>query len=146
MAEVTIKSHSRRSKSGKTIQVRGYTRRVGRKGIKSPKRTKEEPGEEFVKKVEETASKRPVLTKEDIERRKEWEKSFARVETERKRLGMSREQYSRYIRSRKDEPSQKRATTSSRQSVEKKHKDVFEKMEDKIAKFVEKYSGKKYKR
>lgn len=146
MAEVTIKAYSRRGKNGKTIQVRGYTRRVGRKGIKSPKRTKEEPGEELEKKVEETATPKPTITKEELERRREWEKSFAKVEAERKRLGMSRGQYSHYILHRKEQPTQKRTTTPPRQSVEKKHKDVFAKMEDKIAKFVEKYSDKKYKR
>ena len=97
MTEITIKAHSRRGKGGKTIQVRGYTRRVGHKGIRSPKRTKEKPGEEFEKKVEELAPKKPVITKEEMEQRREWDKSFARTETDRKQLGMSREQYSHYL-------------------------------------------------
>ena len=39
-AEVTIKAHTRRGKGGKTIQVHSYSRRVGRKGVHSPKKEK----------------------------------------------------------------------------------------------------------
>ena len=46
MKEINIKSHSRKGKGGKTVNIPGYTRRVGRKGQHSPpkprrKRTKE---------------------------------------------------------------------------------------------------------
>ena len=146
MAEVTIKAYSRRGIGGKTIQVRSYTRRIGRKGIRSPKRTKEKPGEEFEKKVEETIQK-PTITKEELERRKKWEKDFAEVENARKSLGMTREQYSNYLLKQRNKPIQKQyITTTSRQTVRRKSKGLFDKIEDRIAKFVEKYSGKKYKR
>ena len=42
MAEVTIKEHTRRGKGGKTVHVRGYTRRVGHKGVRSPKRERKQ--------------------------------------------------------------------------------------------------------
>ena len=52
MAEVAIKEHTRRGKGGKTVHVRGYTRRVGHKGVHSPKRErKKDKGKEFEEKV-----------------------------------------------------------------------------------------------
>lgn len=49
ITEVSIKPHTRKSKNGKSYQVKGYTRRVGRKGVRSPKKGKSTPnaGEEF---------------------------------------------------------------------------------------------------
>ena len=144
MKEVTIKAYSRRGKSGKTIQVRSYTRRVGHKGVKSPKR-KDSPGEELEKKVEqkvEETKKTPTMTKEEIERRKKWEESFARVEKERKNLGMTREQYSRYLLNNKNKKPTKSSVPEvpTRKEIQKK-KDVFSRMEDKIEKFVNKFGG-----
>lgn len=152
MAEVSIKAHTRRGKNGTVIKVRSYTRRVGRKGVHSPKRPKsEKPGEEFEQKMQERQQEPPKkLTPEEIAQRKEAIKGFEEVERKRKVMGMTREQYSRYIMDKnkksKDKP------TSSKEEVkptvsEKKTRSIFDKVEDKIAKFVDKYGGgRKYKR
>lgn len=155
MAEVTIKAHTRRGKGGKVVQVHSYSRRVGRKGVHSPKRKKsEQPGEELEQKME--MKKPPVMSPSELaaERRRiqEWEDNFRRMEAERKSLGMSREKYSRYrlgqLKKRKGYESSEdggRKFTATHSST-KGSLGVLEKVEDKVAKFVEKYSGKKYKR
>lgn len=150
MAEVTIKAHTRRGKGGKTIQVRGYNRRVGRKGIHSPKRDKsKQPGEEYEKKVEEK-KETPKLTPEEIAQRREVMEGFKRAEAEMKSLGMSREQYSRYKlkqqREGKKDSAPTHAKTIKNPQSPRGSLGILERVEDKIAKFVEKYSGKKYKR
>lgn len=149
MAEVTIKAHTRRGKNGKTVQVRGYSRRVGRKGIHSPKREKSvKSGEEFEQKMAEREHKR-ILTPEEIAAQKEVMEGFKRAESEMKSLGMTREQYSRY----KLAQSKKGGNKSDSHAREVKNPlspkgslGILERVEDKIAKFVEKYSGKTYKR
>ena len=154
MNEVAIKAHTRRSKSGTQIQVKGYTRRIGRKGVHSPKREKNS-GEELVAKV---AEKKSPISKEELERRLKWEEDFKRSEAERKSLGMSPEKYSRYKlaeseRRERAEHAAKKASASTTSSASEKNplskkgsQNILERIEDKIAKFVEKYSGKKYKR
>lgn len=152
MNEVAIKAHTRRSKSGKQIQVKGYTRRIGRKGVHSPKREKNS-GEELVAKV---AEKKSPISKEELERRLQWEEDFKRAEAERKLLGMSPEKYSRYklAESEKRERAERIAAKKTSASLtheksslsEKGSQNILSRIEDKIAKFVEKYSGKKYKR
>jgi hypothetical protein len=47
-AEVIIKEHRRKNKKGEWITVKGYTRRVGKKGVRSPKKSSSKPGDEFV--------------------------------------------------------------------------------------------------
>lgn len=149
-AEVTIKAHTRRGKGGKTVQVHSYSRRVGRKGVHSPKRDKsEQPGEEFEKKVAEK-KETPKLTPEEIAKRREVMESFKRAEAEMKSLGMTREQYSRYKLKQQNESKKKPAPTHAK-SVKNPLSPqgslgILERVEDKIARFVEKYSGKKYKR
>ena len=145
MAEVTIKAHTRRGKNGVTIQVKSYTRRVGRKGVHSPKKSSK-PGEEFEQKVQEKVEPKK-LTPEEIAKRKEVMEGFNRAAIEMKALGMTKEQYSRYKLSQKD----KKKTDSHESTVKeplssKGSATIFERIENKIAKFVEKYSGKKYKR
>jgi hypothetical protein len=146
MNEVAIKAHTRRSKSGKQIQVKGYTRRIGRKGVHSPKREKNS-GEELVAKV---AEKKSPISKEELERRLKWEEDFKRSEAERKSLGMSPEKYSRYklAESERRERAEHAAKKASEKNPlsKKGSQNILERIEDKIAKFVEKYSGKKYKR
>lgn len=154
MAEVTIRAHTRCGKGGKTIQVRGYSRRVGRKGVHSPKRDKsEQPGEELEKKRDEKKNA-PKMSAEEIaaerKRIQEWEDNFKRAEAERKSLGMTREQYSWHKLKEQKEGSKKSAPTHAK-SVKNPLSPqgslgILERVEDKIAKFVEKYSGKKYKR
>lgn len=151
MAEVTIRAHTRRGKGGKTIQVRGYSRRVGRKGVHSPKRDKsEQPGEEFEKKVEEKKGT-PKLTPEEIAQRREVMEGFKRAEAEMKSLGMSREQYSRYKLKQQNEGRKKTSSPTHAKTIRNPQSPrgslgILERVEGKIAKFVEKYSGKRYKR
>lgn len=154
MAEVTIKAHTRRGKGGKTVQVHSYSRRVGKKGIHSSKREKSgQPGEELEKKMDERKNS-PKMSAEEIaaerKRIQEWEDNFKRAEAERKALGMSREQYSRHKLKEQKEGS-KKSTPTHAKSVKNPLSPqgslgILERVEDKIAKFVEKYSGKKYKR
>ena len=76
MTEVQIKEHQRKSKNGKSVTVKGYTRRVGRKGVHSPKKDKSTAagsGEEFqAKKASATKEKPkytgPQMTEEEITR------------------------------------------------------------------------------
>lgn len=149
MAEVTIKAHTRRGKGGKTIQVHSYSRRVGRKGVHSPKKEKsEQPGEEYEKRASEK-KETPKLTPEEIAQRREVMEDFKRAEAEMKSLGMSREQYSWYKLSQQKEGRKKH--TNHEKSVRNPLSPqgslgILERVEDKIAKFMEKYSGKKYKR
>lgn len=153
MTEVTIKSYTRRGKGGKTIQVKGYTRRVGRKGVRSPKRERSS-GEEIEQIVatKKEAPRKP-LTPEEIALRREVTAGMRRAEAEKAALGMTTEQYSRYVmsgkKSQKSQASLKATSTSPRKPIvttPKKKRDIFESVEDKLANFVEKYSGKKYKR
>ena len=150
MAEVTIKAHTRRGKGGKTIQVHSYSRRVGRKGVNSPKKEKsEQPGEEYEKRASEK-KETPKLTPEEIAQRREVMEGFKRAEAEMKSLGMSREQYSRY-KLKQQREGKKSVRPTHAKSVKNPltpqgSLGILERVEDKIAKFVEKYSGKKYKR
>lgn len=143
MVEITIKAHTRRSKKGKTIQVRSYSRRVGRKGVHSPKRGSEKPGEEYERKVE-AKNEEPKLTPKEIAQQKEVMEGFKRAAAEMKALGMSKEQYSRYKLGRQEKSIRKNVQLVPTKSS--KYRGVLERVEDKVAKFVEKYSDKKYKR
>lgn len=150
MAEVTIKAHTRRGKGGKTVQVRSYNRRVGRKGVHSPKREKsEQPGEELEKRMTEKKGT-PKLTPEEIAQRREVMEGFKRAEAEMNSLGMSREQYSRY-KLKQQREGKKTSTPTHAKTIKNPLSPqgslgILERVEDKIAKFVEKYSRKKYKR
>lgn len=154
MAEVSIKAHKRRGKNG-TVQVRSYTRRVGRKGIHSPKREKTEPGKEFEAKVEEKNAA-PQMSAEELaaqrKRLQEWNEDFKKFEERRKALGMSRGQYSRKIRNDLKKKGSSSAPKSHSATINKPlspkgSMGILERVEDKIAEFVEKYGGgRKYKR
>lgn len=162
MAEVTIKAHVRKSKGGKTVQVKSYTRRVGRKGIHSPKRDKTEKaakGEEFENKMEEKQEEQqPRMTPEEyaekLKQRKEWEKNYKLAEEERKRLGMKKEQYMYYkVRQAKERERNRKSPRKTKTPPpvkeplsEEGSMTIMQRVEDKIASFVEKYSGRKYKR
>ena len=156
MAEVSIREHTRRGKGGKTIHVRGYTRRVGHKGVHSPKRErKKDAGKEFEEKInEKKQEQKPQMSPEELKKmlkeRREWEEDARRAEEERKSLGMSKERYSFYKSKQQDEK-QNAQKSSHLQSVNKPlsakgSKTILGKVEDKIAEFVNKYSKKKYKK
>lgn len=149
MSKVRIKSYTRRSKKGKPVRVRQYARRAGRKGVHLPKNVS--AGDELQKKLIEK-KEQTSLTPEEIALRKEVTEGFKRASANRQILGMSPEQYSRYLlhkektkpKTPKSQPTQNKQVASSKGVTPKKG--LFEKTEDKLAKFVEKYSGRKYKR
>lgn len=156
MAEVAIKEHTRRGKGGKTVHVRGYTRRVGHKGVHSPKRErKKDKGKEFEEKVNEKKQEQqpqmsPEELKEKLKERREWEEDARRAEKERKSLGMSRERYS-YYKVRQEKKQKNTQKSSHTKSVYKPlspngSKTILDRVEDKIAEFINKYSKKKYKK
>lgn len=156
MAEVAIKEHTRRGKGGKTVHVHGYTRRVGHKGVHSPKRErKKNKGKEFEEKVnEKKQEQKPQMTPEEIKRkikeRREWEEGARLAEKERKALGMSKERYSFYKV--QQQKKQKNASKSSHiKSIPKPlspkgSQTILDRVENKIAEFINKYSKKKYKK
>lgn len=155
MAEVAIKEHTRRGKGGKTVHVRGYTRRVGHKGVHSPKRErKKDEGKEFEEKVNEKKQEQPQMSpeelKEMLKERKEWEEDARRAEKERKSLGMSKERYSFY-KVQQQKKQQKAPKSSHTKNVHKPlspkgSQTILDRVEDKIAEFINKYSKKKYKK
>lgn len=159
MAEVSIREHTRRGKGGKTIHVHGYTRRVGHKGVRSPKRDRKKEGEgkEIEEKIQEKKSKEeqpkmsPEEYKKKLKERMEWEAAYKRAEEERKSLGMSKERYSFYkVQQQKKAESEKKPKPHA-QKVDKPLSNrgtmtIMSRIEDKIASFVDKYSKKKYKR
>lgn len=152
MAEVNIRAHTRRGKGGKAIQVRGYSRRVGRKGVHSPKRdTVGHSGEELEKKMAEKKLIR--RTPEEMAQYKEVMEGFKQAEAAMRAHGMTREQYSAYrLKQLSKKQDKKGALASTHDTVIKKplspqgSMQIFERIEDKVVKFVEKYSGRKYKR
>ena len=136
MNRITIKAYTRRGKGGKRISVKEYTRRVGHKGSKS---SKSKPGEELENKMNtmgaSATTEKPKYAKPTAESIM-WDK-LARANT--------MENYNS-----KEWKHPKSKTKSSPKEAAKKTKvkssDILSKVEDKVAKFVEKYSGKKYKR
>jgi hypothetical protein len=156
MAEVAIKEHTRRGKGGKTVHVRGYTRRVGHKGVHSPKRErKKDEGKEFEEKVNEKKQEQqpqmsPEELKEKLKERREWEEDARLAEKERKSLGMSKEKYSFY-KVQQQKKQQKAPKSSHTKNVHKPlspkgSQTILDRVEDKIAEFINKYSKKKYKK
>lgn len=156
MAEVAIKEHTRRGKGGKTVHVRSYTRRVGHKGVHSPKRErKKDEGKEFEEKVnEKKQEQKPQMSPEELKKklkeRKEWEENARRAEEERKSLGMSKEKYSFY-KAQQQKKQQNAPKSSHTKSVHKPlspkgSQTILDRVEDKIAEFINKYSKKKYKK
>lgn len=156
MTEVDIREHTRRSKTGKLVKVRGYRRRVGRKGIHSPKREKfASAGKEFEERLKEKTqepTKSPEEIKAERERLRQWQQGYERSERERKYLGMSRERYSRYklqqVKEGKNYDAYEAAhSVKQRKSTSGRRRSFFDKVEDVLAKFVDKYGGDmKYKR
>lgn len=127
MKEVTIKAYTRRSKSGKSVSVKGYTRRVGRKGVRSPKKTSVEEGAEVIK-LKEAKKKYtgPYMTKEEIAA---WDKAADRATM------------THYGVKKTEKPS----SVKPKPTPKKKLRD-FEILEDKLANIVDRYSKRKYKR
>ena len=134
MTEVTIKSHIRITKNGKVIKVQGYSRKVGKRKAVSGKRSKKEPGKELEEKVQQ---------KEQTQQKEEQRVSQIGpyYEVNQKAL---QEYYDRLRYGRK-KPSSPTPQQVSQGQKKPKKKSFMSRVEDKIANFVDKYSGKKYK-
>lgn len=142
MEEITIKAHTRKGKGGKSVTVRAYTRRVGKKGHISPKRdtsnfsVEAAPGDELVAKAVTAAEKpkkpsRPRMTDEEIAR---WDRAARASSNTAAASGRRKGKKSGFIRSIKNPLSEKGSRT------------IAQRIEDRIEKFVEKYSDRKYKK
>ena len=144
MKEVTIKAHTRKSKLGKTVKVNGYTRRVGKKGVRSPAR-KKGSGDEFSKRAEQkgepTTEIKPDIGPYAAENSKAMSERYERL-----RKGKTAVHSYAAVRGEdyKERKSSKKPPKTSRSWRDQMS--FMEKVEDKVAKFVEKYSKKKYKR
>lgn len=163
MTKITIKSHSRRGKNGKAVRVQSYARRIGKKGfhllknrlksfgnkpgdeLKQKMKEMEEPQEEIKKEIK---NDNPKLTPKELAERKKQIAEFERANNERKKLGYSWEAYSKYKPNQNKDKQEKakQSKTTAKSDPVKKKMDFLEKIEDKLAKFVEKHSGRKYKR
>lgn len=135
MAEIKIKSHTRKTRNGKSVTIQEYSRRIGKKGQKSEPK-KKGAGKE-IEEIKATSYKDkykatytgPAMTKEEIAA---WDAS-ARGSANKSASGWKKEL-------------EKRKTASEKPKESPKKKDAFARVEDKIAKFAEKYGNKKYKR
>lgn len=151
MKEVTIKAHTRKSKKGKTVSVHSYSRRVGHKGTISPKRSKEEMGEEYKKRLQEASSEKEE-TKESVEESVvmgpyyEANRKFQQKRWEDLRTGKSAiNSYKRYKKSEEaNSPERKKAKNAA--YSKKRRNDFMSKIEDKIASFISRHSKSTYKR
>ena len=141
MKEITIKTHTRKSKNGKVVKVSSYSRRVGRKGVISPKRSKKEAGKEFEEKAQQKYQQEENEMGPYFETTKQKEERYERLRSGKSAV---------YSRNRLQEVSQqdKHDVTPAKpkSSSWKQQMSFMERVEDKVASFVEKYSKKRYKR
>lgn len=142
MKEITIKTHTRKSKNGKVVKVSSYSRRVGRKGVISPKRSKKEAGKEFEEKAQQKYQQEENEMGPYFETTKQREERYERLKSGKSAV---------YSRNRLQEVSQQdnhnvTTPTRAKNSSWKQQMSFMERVEDKVASFVEKYSKKKYKR
>lgn len=154
MTEITIKGYSRKSRKGNLVKVNSYKRRVGKKGVISPKRTNAQV------KTTPTASApgaelKAKLSPEELARRRAWD-AAARKSSMSAYGGRaeSKEEWQRRIQREEDDRKSneipgykpKYREAPSPKKVEKRKSDIFSRIEDKISRFTEKYGKKKYKR
>lgn len=137
MSKIRVKSYVRHSKrgrhggTGKTVTVREYTRKVGRKGVKTPKDTTVSAGDEFAAvkeaklKTPTSPYKGPYMTAKEL----------AAWDAAARKATMS------YYGERK----QSKEPSVKKESPRRKRKD-FEILEDKLASIINKHSKKQYKR
>ena len=150
MKEVTIKAHTRKSKKGKTVSVHSYSRRVGHKGTISPKRSKEEMGEEYKKRLQEASSEKEIKeesAEEPVVMGPYYEanRKFQQKRWEDLRTGKSAiNSYKRYKKS--EEANSPKHKTKNAAYSKKRRNDFMSKIEDKIASFISKHSKSTYKR
>lgn len=141
MKEITIKTHTRKSKNGKVVKVSSYSRRVGRKGVISPKRSKKEAGKEFEEKAQQKYQQEENEIGPYFETTKQKEERYERLRSGKSAV---------YSRNRLQEVSQQDkhdvTPAKTKSSSWKQQMSFMERVEDKVASFVEKYSKKRYKR
>lgn len=141
MKEITIKTHTRKSKNGKVVKVSSYSRRVGRKGVISPKRSKKEAGKEFEEKAQQKYQQEENEMGPYFETTKQKEERYERLKSGKSAV---------YSRNRLQEVSQQDkhdvTPAKTKSSSWKQQMSFMERVEDKVASFVEKYSKKRYKR
>ena len=129
--EVNIKPHTRKSKNGKQFQVKGYTRRVGRKGVHSPKKGSSwvsvAAGDEFEAKKSEKPQQEKYTTNMTDEEIATWDK-LARAN--------SMENYggSKY-RSKKKK--QEKATDNVK-GLSKRKEGILDRLEKKLKRYIKK--------
>ena len=144
MKEITIKAHTRRSKLGKTVKVKGYSRRVGRKGVHSPAR-KKGSGDEFSSRAETRNQESP-----SDERKVEigpYAAENAKLLSERyDRLRRGKTAVYSAAAVKGEKYKEKKSTKKKPDNSWRDKMSFMERVEDKVANFVEKYSKKKYKR
>lgn len=130
MKEVTIKAYSRKGKGGKVIKVQGYSRRVGKKGVRSPKRDRQR-GKELESMVDQEPQKpksppKRKMTQKEIEYIREWDKKAREASTAN---------YGKPKVVKQEAPKTKKV-------VKEKKRGIFDKMTDSLEKLVTKYGGK----
>lgn len=152
MRKHNVKSYIRRSRKGKLIKVRTHTR-----SLEEPKNkhNSANAGKEYEHKAKSKTCdsnkphEEPTMSKEELRLRKEVLEGFKSTEKERRELGMSRERYTRYKLAQNkaaEKNAKSKRTTKNTTTIHKRKLDAPGKFEDAIARFVEKYSGRKYKR
>lgn len=143
--EVTIRAHTRKSKKGKTVSVHSYSRRIGRKGIKSPKRSKES-GDEY----KEIMENKTNPTEEKVTFGPYGNAEELRLRNERLLHGKSAVDSIRMYKENKDNlyPKRRQLVNTAPQPVMQgnRRKGFMDRVEEKVASFLTKYSGRKYKK
>ena len=137
MSEVTIKSHTRITKNGKVIKVQGYSRKVGKRKAVSGKRSKKEPGKELEEKVQQ---------KEQTQQTQQKEQQASQIGPYYEENQKSLQEYYDRLRYGRKKPSSPTPQQVPQGQKKPKKKPFMDRVEDKIANFIDKYSGKKYKR
>lgn len=144
-AEVTIREHRRKNKKGEWITVKGYTRRVGKKGVRSPKKSSSKPGDEFVQVLNDKLGKTtgPIVTDKFISK----EERARILDMEAKRGYKRFADYGESGRNKNKRPKSEGLSDAERKQVlendrRAKKNDAFSRAENAIARFVVKHGGK----
>lgn len=147
--KITIKAHTRKTKTGKVVTIRSYERKVGGKLM-----SRKGAGEELVR----TKASAPVGTpKVETPKKFRFNKSeydaymdyladssnISQEDFRPPKTYSEAKAYEAYARRRN---SQNRIRVRSDEDTPKKKSNWASRIEDKVARFVEKYSGQKYRR
>lgn len=155
MAEV--KGYTRKGKNGKIVRVRAYTRKGRKSSGMEGTTSKKGSGDEYQKLAEEWSKLSPDKLEEEIRKRREWDKK-AREASMKFYSGTKRKEEKQPKK--EDKASDKEKEHAKNMQYEKaemakrrfdipnpfKAEAAMRKTEDKVAKWFEKHTGKKYKR